>query len=123
MKKRMAFLIIFVFSISLGWAQKPKPSITKSYHTWNLTITPQTKKHYLDSVSAAWKKDSIDLKFSKLQYDDKGRLMIVSGSVNFMSKNKPLGGTFIQDSVFLRPIQIKLTDKPGTISQAISICS
>jgi len=131
MKKLMAFSIIFAFSITLVLAQTPQPSngsvviqtanpsATTPHRIWNLVITTKTTKRHLDSVSAAWKKDSIDLKFTKLQYK-KGKLMILSGSVNFMSKDKQPSAMFTQDSIYLHPLQIKLNDKPGVFIRQLN---
>jgi hypothetical protein len=108
MKKRMAGIIIFAISISWALCQTRESSTKGNHRTWNLVITPQTQKHSLDSVATAWRKDSIVLKFSKLEYSAEGRLMKIKGSVAIMGNEKKPSGTFSSDS--LKTFNIHLDD-------------
>ena len=110
MKKRMACTIAFTIYITLAWAQTSKP-LTETHWGWVVTITPQTTKHYLDSVTTAWQKDSIVLKFSTLKYNAQGKLIKVKGSINVTAKGRHASGTFAPDK--LESLEIKASDSPG----------
>jgi hypothetical protein len=113
MKKLLSGIAIFAVSVTLAFAQDTKTSATTSTsrRTWSLTITPQTKKHSLDSVKTAWAKDNVVLKFTKLEYSAKGSLMKVEGSVAIKANNSHASGTFTSDNV--ESVEIKLDDKPS----------
>ncbi len=103
MKKLLTGTVLFLFAITTGWSQT-------AAHKWSLFITPDSKKHSLDSVVAAWKKDGIDLQFTKLEYNKTGKLIKIQGTVNYTSKGNPVSGKF--ESENLESYEIKLTDKP-----------
>ena len=111
MKKILSAIFLFTVSIPFVWSQNSETLFSGGHKTWTLDITPQTKKHYLDSVSTVWKKDSIELKFTILKYDSKGTLVKVKGSVNYTIKGSHVSGTFGPD--FKKPIEIKVDDRPG----------
>jgi hypothetical protein len=107
MKKLLASIILFGISITIGWSQSAKPSTVCTKRSWVLVITPQTKKQYIDSVTTAWKADSINLKFSKLEYNDKGILVKIKGSVDVGGSPS---GSFQSDN--LVSYEIKIEDVP-----------
>jgi len=109
MKKRMTISLFLAFSITLGLAQNTKPINSANQRTWVVLITPKTTKQYLDSIITTWKKDSIILKFSTLDYDSKGKLMKVKGSVEITSKGQHASGTFGPINK-LEWLEIKLND-------------
>jgi hypothetical protein len=108
MKKLLASIILFGISITMAWSQSAKPSVVCTKRSWVLVITPQTKKQYIDSVATAWKADSINLKFSKLEYNDKGLLVKIKGSVD-INGGLP-SSTFGSDN--LVSYEIKVEDRP-----------
>lgn len=79
--------------------------------TWVLIVTSQSKKQYIDSVTAAWKKDSIDLNFSELKYDAEGTLIKVKGTVYYTHNGSNVNGSFGPESP--GPLTIKLDDRPS----------
>jgi hypothetical protein len=101
MKKLLAGIIVFALSITFVWPHTNKQS---TRHSWVLTITPLSSKHYLDSIATAWKKDNIVLKFSKLQYKANGKLIQVRGSIVVNGKGEVFG------SDKLETIKIRVTD-------------
>jgi PBP1b-binding outer membrane lipoprotein LpoB len=113
MKKRLISAIPFAVLSMLACNQPSAPAASEKPHNWVFGITPQTSIHAIDSVMMAWKKDSIALNFSKLEYDTLGKLTIVSGSVQFMAKGNLPSGKFTQDSISKKSLEIKLDDKPS----------
>lgn len=111
MKKRMAGIIIFTISTTLAWSQTPQPPASNTHWEWVLVITPQTTKHYLDSVITTWRKDSIILNFSMLKYNGQGKLVKVKGTINVTAKGRHASGTFAPDK--LESFEIKANDGPG----------
>ena len=105
MKKLFATVVIISVSITAAWAQKPSNPCTK--RSWVLNITPQTKKQYIDSVVTAWKNDSINLRFTVLEYNAKGLLEKIKGSVDVGGSPS---GTFGSDN--LVSYEIKIEDRP-----------
>jgi hypothetical protein len=81
-------------------------------HNWSLVITPNTTQSYLDSVTAKWKRENIDLSISKFKCDANGNLVKIKGSVVI---NTPAGnhasGEFKSEN--LASIQIKVDDSPN----------
>jgi hypothetical protein len=112
MKKLLASIIILLVSINMICAQTAKPATKGNLRTWAITISPQTKKQYLDSVITAWNKDSIVLSFSKLDYNAAGKLVKVKGSVNVTSRGHHASGTFAPEKDLVS-VEIKVTDGPG----------
>jgi hypothetical protein len=113
MKKLMATLIFFAVSNTFVLAQTTKHAAKSHLRHWVLNITPDSKKTYLDSVAAAWKKDSIDLKFSVLKYDNNGKLVKFKGSVEIKRRNGEdhASGTFDNDE--FKSVQVEVDDGPG----------
>lgn len=111
MKKRIAVIIAFTISICSAWAQTAKPSTPATHWGWILIITPQTTKHSLDSVTIAWQKDSIILKFSTLKYNKHGKLAEIKGSLDVTAKGQHASGTFAPDK--LESLEIKASNNPG----------
>jgi ABC-type glycerol-3-phosphate transport system substrate-binding protein len=112
MKKLMASLIFVVVSSTMVLAQTTKPTAKKSsLRHWVLNITPDSKKTYLDSVVAAWKKDNIDLKFSTLNYDASGKLIKFKGSVEIKVRDDKASGTF--DDEEFKSVRVEVDDGPG----------
>lgn len=112
MKKLLASIIILLVSINMIYAQTTKSASNGKLRTWAITLNPQTKKQYLDSVITAWKKDSIVLSFSKLDYNAAGKLVKVKGSVNVTSRGHHASGTFAPEKDLVS-LLIKVTDGPG----------
>jgi hypothetical protein len=103
MKKLLASSLILMGSITLGWSQHSGGSA----HAWDLKITPESSKDHLDSVATAWKKDGIDLEFSKLEYNDKGKLVKIAATLKTKSTGDGPGGSFKSDD--LKSEEIKVT--------------
>jgi cell division protein FtsW (lipid II flippase) len=76
MKKFIVGLVIFAVS-TVFMAMRP----AKTYHSWNITIKPTTQRAYVDSITNAWKKDSIDLTVSKMEIGSGGILSKIKGNV------------------------------------------
>jgi hypothetical protein len=109
MKKILIILAIFTVSDTLVLAQTAKHA--KGLHHWVLNINPDTKKSYLDSVVSAWKKDTIDLKFSALKYDAEGKLAKFKGSVEIRRREDHASGTFDNDEY--TSVRVEVDDGPG----------
>ena len=101
-----------MLSITLGLSQNTKLINPVNQRTWTVLITPKTTKQYLDSITTTWKKDSIILKFSTLEYNTKGKLIKVKGSVEITSKGQHASGTFGPINK-LESLEIKLNDGPS----------
>jgi hypothetical protein len=108
MKKLLTGIILIAASATSVMAQSAG---TDNHRTWTLVITPATTKHTLDSVASAWRQESINLKFDKLNYSSSGKLTQVKGSVYVKMNAGPASGTFESDN--LRSIEIKIDDRPG----------
>jgi hypothetical protein len=109
MKKLLTGITLSAILITLACNQSSK----FTPRSWDYVITQQTTKHNLDSLVSAWKNDSIDLKFSNIQFDSLGKLFKVEGSVYLVSMGKDVSGTFSQDSLGKKPIEIKLDNAPS----------
>lgn len=84
MKKLIAGIMLFAAStIFLAEATSLPPA--RAYRTWTLTITHATSKAYVDSISKAWKKDSIKLDVSKMEVGSGGILSKIKGTVSICS--------------------------------------
>jgi hypothetical protein len=112
-----ACIVLSTFSIaqntppaSSGKHSLPVESPSAHHRTWVLVLTPETTKHQLDSVASAWAKDNITLKFSQADYDNKGKLIKIKGSVDIQSGGHHASGTFGPDHF---PMEIKLDDRPS----------
>jgi hypothetical protein len=100
----------------LGLAACNQPAKTERPFTpksWDYTITGKTTKHSLDSLCSLLKADSIDLKFSKAEYDSTGMLTKIAGTINFTGVGKTMSGMFSSDSVKQKPFEIKLSNQPS----------
>ena len=105
MKNLLAAFVLIAVSVTSALAQTTKPSAQMkcvmpvdtfkgTRHTRVLTITPKCRKTYLDSVAAAWAKDSIILTFTKMKYSLKGNVVSVAGSVVINVKGGKASGSF-----------------------------
>ena len=114
MKKLITSITILIVSITVGWAQNGSVGMSWSAApapaAHSVFVSPHSSKQYLDSVSAAWKKDSIVLEFSKLKYDASGKLVKVKGSVVANLKGSHTSGTFSSNN--LKGIDIRV-GRPG----------
>ena len=89
----------------IGCNQPQQPAAPAGPKTWVFNITPQTTIHDFDSVTMAWKKDSIALKFTKLEFTDAGKLLKIKGAMNIMPKGTP-SGTFASDSLYSYKLEV-----------------
>jgi len=99
MKKLLQGIALSVLISTMACTQPSSPAIAEKPHVWIFNITPQTTIHDIDSVSNSWRKDSIDLSFTKLEYTDDGKLIKIKGSMYIMPKGKHAGGTFTSDTL------------------------
>jgi len=111
MKKALAIIGISAV-LTITSCQPPQPASPAGPRTWVFNITPQTTIHDIDSVTMAWKKDTIELKITKLEYSDNGKLLKVKGSMKVMPKGTP-SGTFSSDS--LVNWKLEVDNKQGII--------
>ena len=111
MKKLMTIFIFVAVSSTMVLAQTTKPVAKTHLRHWVLNITPDSKKPYLDSVVAAWKKDNIDLKFSVLNYDASGKLVKFKGSVEIKIRDDHASGTF--DNEEFKSVHLEVDNGPG----------
>ncbi len=98
MNKLLTSITLALLLSIIACNESPKMTIPQGPKTWVFNITPQTSIHDIDSVTLAWKKDSIALKFTKLEFTDAGKLIKIKGAMNIMPKGTP-GGTFTSDSL------------------------
>ncbi len=85
---------------------------TTTPKNWDLVITSMTTKHQLDSVSAAWAKDSIDFKITKFENDSTGKLAKVAGDIKMTFVKAGMSGSFNSDSIKWKPFKIKMSNQP-----------
>ena len=105
MKKLTVGLILFAVS-TIFMAMHP----VKAYHSWTLTITPTTKRAYVDSIANVWKKDSIKLDVSKMEIGSGGILSKIKGTVSITSVGNVANEKFdYQDVKFCK---IKIDNSP-----------
>ena len=109
MKKFSSFIIIVAASISMGFAQEAKKAEAKN--TWTFAITPNTKKAAIDSVIAAWRKNSIDFRIAKLNYDATGKLTQIVGNIDIKANGSHASATF--KSQDLKAFKIVVDDSPA----------
>ncbi len=110
--KKSILSISSIALLSLAACNQPEaPKAPAVPHNWELTITPHTSMHALDSVSQAWKKDSIGFTISKLEYNDAWKLIKVKGALTCLKKGTHVSGTFGSDS--LVSYTIKMDDSPS----------
>jgi hypothetical protein len=107
MKKLLSSIAFVIGSVTLVMSQTAS---TANHRTWTLVIKPTTTKHTLDSVTASWRQESINLKFTKLKFTSAG-LVEVKGAVYVKTNNGPASGTF--ESENLQSIEITVDDRPG----------
>ncbi|HTB30427.1 MAG TPA: hypothetical protein VK808_00265 [Bacteroidia bacterium] len=108
MKKLLAGSASLVLLITAACNQPAKTEKTSTLKSLDYVITSKTSKNNLDSLTAALAKDSIDLKFSKVEFDSTGRLSKIAGTLNFIGKK--MSGSFTSDSIVKKPFEIKLSD-------------
>jgi hypothetical protein len=104
-------LTLVVFIVSLVSAKASTQVESDGPHSWTIVINPNTPKHYIDSVTTEWKKENIDLKFSKLEYNENGKLVKVKGSVDIKAGGYHARGSFASES--LESFTINVDDRPG----------
>lgn len=117
MKKILAGITVFTIFTTVGWAQQGSVgmnwSADPSTTMHNVFISKHTTKEYLDSVSAAWKKDGIVLQFTELKYNA-GGLTTVKGTVRYKSGNHPKG-TFSKSNL-KKGIDIRIDNSSVSIN-------
>jgi hypothetical protein len=113
MKKLYPAFIIPAAGILAACNQPAKTADKVATKTWDYVITSQTSRQTLDSLSSTWSKDSINLKFSKVEMDSLGKLSKIVGSVDITSKGQLVSGTFSRDSLNQKAFEIKLDNRPG----------
>ena len=111
MKKFVVGLVLFAAStVFLAQTQKKTYPPMAATHTWVLTITPETPKVYMDSVVNAWRNDSIDLRFSRLEYNGQYKLVRVKGTVCIKTKGSQASEKF--DYTNLKSCKIMVDNSP-----------
>jgi hypothetical protein len=112
MKKLAVSTSILVLS-SILIMSKPNRNFVESRgeRTWVLIISPRSTQQHLDSVKTAWGKDSIDLEFSKLKYDDSGKLIKIKGTVTANIRGGNASAKFSSEN--LKSLEIKVNDRPS----------
>src|SRR5580692_11300123 len=113
MKNLLAGSASLLLLVTSACNQPVKTETTFTLKSWDYVITAKTTKNNLDSLSAVLKNDSIDLKFSKMDFDSAGRLNKIAGSINFTGVGKNMSGSFSSDSIINKPFEIKLDNRPG----------
>ena len=96
--------------MGIAWSQTSTSQTIGSKRLWALTITPLTTKQTLDSVATAWAKDSIVLKFAKVEFN-KNLLEKIQFSVDVTSGGHHASGKFSSEN--LQTVEIKADDGPG----------
>ncbi len=104
-------LLLIVFLGSLVSAKASNLVEPDGQRSFTMVINPNTSKYYIDSVTTEWKKENIDLKFSKLEYDENGKLVKVKGSVDVKAKGHHATGSFASES--LESFTINIDNRPG----------
>jgi hypothetical protein len=114
MKKLMASTAVFALLVTLALSQSPKHVSSNTKNSWDILITPQTTIHQLDSLMTKLKKENAFLGFSELEYNSKGNLMKIKGSVNIHTTDGLPSDTFTSDN--LESFEIKFDAKTGVLS-------
>jgi ABC-type glycerol-3-phosphate transport system substrate-binding protein len=116
--KKLLTSAAFLTVVGLTACNQPAKTETADAH-WSMTldVTPNSSKHALDSVAAAWAKDSVTLKFTNLKYDSLNKLTKFEGTVNVISKGRNVDATFSEDSS--RSMEINVDDNPGVFVKRI----
>lgn len=112
MKKLAVSTSILILS-SILIMSKPARSFVESKggRNWVLIISPRTTQQHLDSIKTAWGKDSIILEFSKLNYDDSGKLIKIKGTVSANMRGGNASAKFSSEN--LKSLEIKVDDRPS----------
>jgi hypothetical protein len=111
MKKLMASALLVMGTITVGMSQESKSPRPVPTRTWTYVITPQSSRQTMDSLVADWKKNNIDLRFSKLEYSKSGKLEKIQGSVYIKANGSPASAKFSSDN--LQSIELKVDNGPG----------
>lgn len=107
MKKLFVITLILVGIATMGSAKG-------GTGYWSLNITSKTTKAYLDSVSAAWAKSNIVLKFTELKFNSKGtKLLQVSGNIVYTTNDGQDMTGSINSEKIKKQIEVRITDKPS----------
>ncbi len=113
MKNLMASVSFFTLIIAAACNQPVKTETSATLKSWDFVITSNTTKQNLDSVSTAWAKDSIDLKFTRVVFDSLGKLSKITGTVYMTSMGKHVSGEFAEDSLSKKPQEILMDNRPS----------